>query len=80
MFPGEESYKLRSFVALLYVCLIDCPGAFLNKQSKLQYAFLQLAGATSEQIIYLVNNNPMNLENLEAFVTLLEEAYQTLIT
>jgi hypothetical protein len=28
-----------------------------------------------EQIIYLINNDHVNLKNVEAFVTLLEEAY-----
>jgi hypothetical protein len=34
-FTGENHSKLRSFVALLYLYLIDCPGEFLNKQLKL---------------------------------------------
>jgi hypothetical protein len=35
----------------------------------------QLEGATLEQIFYLVNKNHVNLENFEAFMTLLEETY-----
>jgi hypothetical protein len=35
MFTREDYGKLRSFVALLCLCLIDCPGEFPNEQSKL---------------------------------------------
>jgi hypothetical protein len=34
-FTGEDCSKLRSFVALLHLYLINCPREFLNKQSKL---------------------------------------------
>jgi hypothetical protein len=30
-FTGEDHGKLRSFVALLRLCLIDCPGEFPNE-------------------------------------------------
>jgi hypothetical protein len=30
-FTGENHGKLRSFMALLQLCLIDCPGEFLNE-------------------------------------------------
>jgi hypothetical protein len=62
-------------VALLRLRLIDCPGEFPSKQSKLQYAFSRLDGAALEQMIHLVQNDRMNLENFEAFVTSLDEAY-----
>jgi hypothetical protein len=75
-FTGEDHGKLRSFVALLHLCLIDRPREFLNEQSKLQYAFSRLEGAALEQMIYLVKDDYVNLENFEAFVTSLEEAYR----
>jgi hypothetical protein len=75
IFTGEDYGKLRSFVALLCLCLIDYPGEVPNKQSKLQYAFSRLEGATLEQLIYLMKDNYVNLGNFEAFVTSLEEAY-----
>jgi hypothetical protein len=34
-FTGEDRTKLRSFVALLHLHLIDCPGEFPNEQLKL---------------------------------------------
>jgi hypothetical protein len=74
-FTGEDRGKLRSFVALLRLPLIHCPGEFLNEQSKLQYAFSRLEGAALEQMIHLVKNDRVNLENFEAFVTSLDEAY-----
>jgi hypothetical protein len=74
-FTGEDRSKLRSFVALLRLWLIDCPGEFPSEQSKLRYAFSRLEGAALEQIIHLVQNDHMNLENFEAFVTSLDEAY-----
>jgi hypothetical protein len=74
-FTGEDRGKLRSFVALLRLRLIDCPGEFLNEQSKLRYAFSRLEGAALEQLIHLVKDDRVNLGNFEAFVTSLEEAY-----
>jgi hypothetical protein len=75
MFTGEDHGKLRSFVALLRLHLIDCRGEFPNEQSKLQYAFSRLEGATLEQLIHLMKDDRINLGNFEAFVTSLEEAY-----
>jgi hypothetical protein len=74
-FTGEDRSKLRSFVALLHLHLIDRPGEFLNEQSKLRYAFSRLEGAALEQLIHLVKDDRVNLGNFEAFVTSLEEAY-----
>jgi hypothetical protein len=74
-FTGEDCGKLRSFVALLHLCLMNCPGEFLNEQSKLRYAFSRLEGTVLEQLIHLMKDDHMNLENVEAFVTSLEEAY-----
>jgi hypothetical protein len=74
-FTGEDRSKLRSFVALLHLRLIDRPGEFLNEQSKLQYAFSRLEGAALEQLIHLVKDDCVNLGDFEAFVTSLEEAY-----
>jgi hypothetical protein len=62
-------------VALLHLCLIDYPGEFPNEQSKLQYAFSRLEGAGLEQMIHLIKDDYVNLENFEAFVTSLDEAY-----
>jgi hypothetical protein len=75
-FTMEDCSKLRSFVALLHLHLIDCPREFPNEQSKLRYVFSRLEGATLQQMIYLVKNDHVNLENFEAFVTSLEEAYR----
>jgi hypothetical protein len=72
---GEDRSKLRSFVALLRLRLIDHPGEFPNKQSKLRYTFCRLEGAALEQLIHLVKDDRVNLGNFEAFVTSLEEAY-----
>jgi hypothetical protein len=74
-FTGEDRGKLRSFVALLRLRLIDRPGEFPSEQSKLRYTFSRLDGAALEQMIYLVQNDRVNLENFEAFVTSLDEAY-----
>jgi hypothetical protein len=74
-FTGEDHGKLRSFVALLRLYLIDCPRESPNKQSKLQYVFSRLEGAILEQIIHLIKDDHVNPENFEACVTLLDEAY-----
>jgi hypothetical protein len=74
-FTGEDRSKLRSFVALLCLRLIDRPGEFPSEQSKLRYAFSRLEGAMLEQIIHLIQNDYVNLENFEAFITSLNEAY-----
>jgi hypothetical protein len=47
-FTREDHGKLRSFVALLCLCLIDRPGEFPNEQSKLRYVFSRLEGAMLE--------------------------------
>jgi hypothetical protein len=75
-FTGEDRGKLRSFVALLRLHLIDHPGEFPNEQPKLRYAFSRLEGAALEQLIHLVKDDCMNLANFEAFMTSLEEAYR----
>jgi hypothetical protein len=74
-FTGEDRGKLRSFVALLRLHLIDRPGEFPNEQLKLRYAFSRLEGAALEQLMHLVKDDHVNLGNFEAFVTSLEEAY-----
>jgi hypothetical protein len=74
-FTGEDRGKLRSFVALLHLRLIDCPGEFLTEQSKLRYAFSRLEGATLEQMIHIIQDDRVNLENLGAFMMSLDEAY-----
>jgi hypothetical protein len=74
-FTGEDHGKLRSFVALLHLRLIDRPGEFPNEQAKLRYAFSRLEGAALEQLIHLMKDDRVNLGNFEAFVTSLEEAY-----
>jgi hypothetical protein len=74
-FTREDCSKLRSFVAILHLRLIDRPGEVPNKQWKLRYIFSRLQGATLEQMIHLVKDDHVNLENFEAFVTSLEEAY-----
>jgi hypothetical protein len=67
---------LRSFVALLCLCLIDHPREFPNKQFKLQDIFSRLEGTILEQLIHLIKDDHMNLRNFEAFVTSLEEVYR----
>jgi hypothetical protein len=78
MFTGEDCGKFRYFIALLYLCLIDHPREFPNKQVKLQYTFSRLEGAMLEQLIDIMKDNYINLGNFEAFVTLVEEAYGNL--
>jgi hypothetical protein len=75
-FTGEDHGKLRSFVALLQLRLIDCPREFPNEQAKLRYTFSRLEGATLEQLIHLIKDDRVNLANFEAFMTSLEEAYR----
>jgi hypothetical protein len=74
-FTAEDRGKLRSFVALLHMRLIDRPGEFPNEQLKLRYASSRLDGAALEQLIPLVKDDHVNLQNFKAFVTSLEEAY-----
>jgi hypothetical protein len=62
-------------VAPLHLRLIDHPGEFPSEQSKLRYVFSRLEGAALEQMIHLIQNDRVNLENFEAFVTSLDEAY-----
>jgi hypothetical protein len=74
-FTGEDRHKLRSFIALFRLRLIDRPGEFPDEQSKLRYAFSRLEGAALEQLIHLVDNDHVDLDNFDAFITSLEEAY-----
>jgi hypothetical protein len=74
-FTGEDRSKLRSFVDLRRLRLIDHPGEFPNEQSKLWYTFSRLEGAALEQLIHLMKDDCVNLGNFKAFVTSLEEAY-----
>jgi tRNA A37 threonylcarbamoyladenosine dehydratase len=41
----------------------------------LHYALSRLEGAALEQLIHLVDNDHVDLDNFNAFITLLEEAY-----
>jgi hypothetical protein len=74
-FTREDRHKLRSLIALLRLRLIDRPREFPDEQSKLRYAFSRLEGAALEQLIHLVDNDHVDLDNFDAFVTSLEEAY-----
>jgi hypothetical protein len=74
-FTGDDRHKLRSFIALLRLRLIDCPGEFPDEQSKLRYAISSQEGAALEQLIQLVDNDHVDLDNFDAFVTSLEEVY-----
>jgi hypothetical protein len=74
-FTGEDRHRLRSFIALLRLRLIDCPREFPDEQSKLRYAFSRLEGATLKQLIHLVENDHIDLDNFDAFITSLEGAY-----
>jgi hypothetical protein len=74
-FTGEECSKLHSFITMLHLCLIDRPSKFPDEQLKLHYAFSQLDGPTLEQMLYLVENDHVNLETFGDFVTTLEESY-----
>jgi hypothetical protein len=75
MFTREDNGKLRSFVALLRLCLIDCPRVFPNQQSKLRYMFSRLEGPVLEYMIHLVKDDYINLEYFEASVMSIEEGY-----
>jgi hypothetical protein len=72
MFSSKDCHKLWSFITLLHVCLIYYPREFPNKHSRLCYAFSYLQGDALEQIIHLVDNDHVNLENFDAFMTSLE--------
>jgi hypothetical protein len=76
MFTRQGYGKVSSFIALLHLHLIDHPRESLNELSKLRYAFSHLEGPTLEQMIHLVDNDCMNLENFEAFITSFEAAYR----
>jgi hypothetical protein len=75
-FTGEECNKLRSFITMLYLHLIDRPGEFPDEQSKLCYAFSRLDRPTLEQMLHLVENDHVNLETFGDFMTTLEESYR----
>jgi hypothetical protein len=62
-------------VALLHLQIIDRPREFPDEQAKLRYAFSHWDGTVLEQMIHLVDSKHLKLENFEAFVTSLEEAY-----
>jgi hypothetical protein len=74
-FTGEEHNKLRSFITILCLRLIDRPGEFPDEQSKLHYAFSQLNEPALKQMLHLVENDHINLETFGDFVTTLEESY-----
>jgi hypothetical protein len=74
-FIGEERNKLRSFITMLRLRLINRPGEFPDEQSKLRYAFSRLDGPALEQMLHLVENDHVNLETFGDFVTTLEESY-----
>jgi hypothetical protein len=60
---------------MLHLHLIERPGEFPDTQSKLCYAFSRLDGPTLEQMLYLVENNHVNLETFGDYMTTLEESY-----
>jgi len=74
VFSGERK-ELRSFIAGLRLKVIGNASRFPTDQHQLIYAFGRLGGIAREQIMPYVRTGQIDLANLEALITVLDNAF-----
>jgi len=75
-FSGSDQTQLRSWITQLWIVIRHKPASFPDKQSKMRYALNRLRGIASGQILpYVREDGTIGLEDLPAFIQLLEAAF-----
>jgi hypothetical protein len=75
-FSGSDRTQLRGWIAQLRMVIQHKPASFPDEQSKMRYAFNRPRGVAFGQIMpHLQEDRTIGLENLPAFVQLLEAAF-----
>jgi len=70
---GSDRTQLRAWIAQLQMVIRHKPGSFPDTQSKMRYAFNRLRGVALSQILpHVRENGEIGLEDLPAFIHLLE--------
>jgi len=75
-FSGSDRTQLRGWIAQLRMVIRHKPASFPDEQSKMRYAFNRLRGVALGQILpHVQEDGTIGLENLPAFIQLLEAAF-----
>jgi len=75
-FSGSDRTQLRGWIAQLRMVVRHTPSRFPDEQAKMRYAFNRLSGIALKQILpHVRDNGEIALENLPAFIQLLEAAF-----
>jgi len=75
-FSGSDRTQLRGWIAQLRIVIRHTPNRFPDEQAKMQYAFNRLSGLALKQILpHVWENGEIGLEDLAAFIQLLEAAF-----
>jgi hypothetical protein len=75
-FSVSDRTQLRGWIAQLRMVIRHTPSRFPDKQAKMRYAFNRLSGLALKQILpHLRDNGEVGLEDLPAFIQLLEAAF-----
>jgi len=75
-FSGSDRTQLRGWIAQLRMVIRHTPSRFPDEQAKMRYAFNRLSGIALKQILpHVRDNGEVGLEDLPAFIQLLEAAF-----
>jgi len=75
-FSGSDRTQLRGWIAQLRMVIRHTPSKFPDEQAKMRYAFNRLSGLALKQILpHVRDNGDIGLEDLPAFIQLLEAAF-----
>jgi len=75
-FSGSDRTQLRGWIAQLRMFIRHTPSRFPDEQAKMRYAFNRLSGIALKQILpHVRDNGEIGLEDLPAFIQLLEAAF-----
>jgi len=75
-FSGSDRTQLRGWIAQLRMVIRHTPSRFPDEQAMMRYAFNRLSGIALKQILpHVRENREVGLENLPAFIQLLEAAF-----
>jgi len=75
-FSGSDRTQLRGWIAQLRMVIRHTPSRFPDEQAKMRYAFNRLSRIALKQILpHVRDNGEIGLEDLPAFIQLLEAAF-----
>ena len=75
MFSGTNRKDLRPFIAQLRLKLVQNEDHFTTPQARMRYAVSRLEGVALAQILPHVTETGVNLDNVEAMITILTTAF-----